>query len=329
MTNIIIKDMKVNEKTQCFLLIKSIQSKKAKNDSIYIDLTLGDGEGLEINGKIWKADKIDISQYKPGSMVKIAGLVQEYKGNKQLSIDKIRNIVDSDNIDIDAFVKKAPIESMEMYNRVINHYVEAIHNKDIKRLTLTMFQEKKDKLSYYPAAKTHHHDIKGGLLYHILTMLEVGEKISSSYTFIDTDLLFSGIILHDLSKVDEIQSNELGIVEDYTKEGKLLGHIIQGINEIDRVARELEIDNEVKLLIQHMILSHHYHPEYGSPKKPLIPEAELLHYLDIMDARMYAMNKALETIQEGQFAERNYSLEGRSMYKSMINEMEPVPDSGE
>ncbi|HAS74297.1 MAG TPA: CMP-binding protein, partial [Clostridiales bacterium UBA8960] len=106
------------------------------------------------------------------------------------------------------------------------------------------------------------------------------------------------------------------VVEGYTKEGQLLGHIIMGIKRIDRVAESLNIDPELSLLIQHMILTHHYEPEFGSPKKPLIPEGELLHYLDMIDARMYDMNKALKDTIAEQFTDPIFVLDRRKLYKS-------------
>ncbi|MPW25275.1 HD domain-containing protein [Alkalibaculum sp. M08DMB] len=312
-----IQEFNYNQKILEFFIIKKIEARTSKNESVYIDVNLADTNREEINGKIWSAVEIDLNKFKTGVMVKVSGMVQKYNNKKQLNIDKIRLVVESDEVNIEDYVEAAPTSSECMIEEV-NEYIDKISNDQIKELTRVLFNSKEEKLKYYPAAKTHHHDIKGGLLFHITTMLNLGEKISESYGFINTDLLYSGVILHDLSKVDEIISNELGIVENYSTQGKLLGHIIQGINEIDRVARELDIDDEIKLLIQHMILSHHYHPEYGSPKKPLIPEAELLHYLDIVDARMYAMNKLLSNVSEGEFSERSFSLDGRSMYKSSI-----------
>ncbi len=318
-----IQDFNFNQKIQEFFIIKNIEARAAKNESIYIDINLGDTNREEINGKIWNAADIDLNQFRTGIMVKVSGMVQKYNNRKQLNIDKIRLVQDTDGVNIEDYIQTAPTSSENMIKEVYE-YMDKIVNVQIKELTRTLFTSKEDKLKYYPAAKTHHHAVKGGLLFHITTMLNLGEKISESYEFINTDLLFSGVILHDLSKVDEIISNELGIVEDYSTQGKLLGHIIQGINEIDRVARELDIDEEIKLLIQHMILSHHYHPEYGSPKKPLIPEAELLHYLDLIDARMYAMDKVLSNVKEGEFSERSFSLEGRSLYKSSLVAKEEV-----
>ncbi|MFZ7122003.1 MAG: 3'-5' exoribonuclease YhaM family protein [Eubacteriaceae bacterium] len=320
MKDLEIKGFKFNETIEGFLFIKHIEYRKAKNDSVYIDMTLSDTFGDEVNAKIWNAKEIDSSIYKAGIVVKVSGMIQKYNNKTQLIINKIRTTKDNDEVNIEDYIESAPIDSKKMLVE-IKECIKLFENEELKKLTLTLLENKEQKLIYYPAAKTHHHNVKGGLLHHILTMLRVGQSISDNYDFINKDLLYCGVIVHDLAKVDEILSNEIGLVEDYTKEGKLLGHIIQGINEIDRVADELKIDHELKILVQHMILSHHYHPEYGSPKKPLIPEAELLHYLDIMDARMYAMNKTLCKVKEGEFAERNISLEGRSMYKSDINSL--------
>ena len=136
----------------------------------------------------------------------------------------------------------------------------------------------------------------------------------SVYEFLNSDLIYAGVILHDLAKINEMDSNELGVVNDYTLEGSLLGHITQGIKEVEIVGRELGADKTTIVLLQHMILSHHYEPEYGSPVKPMIPEAEILHYLDIIDARMYDMKRVTNETEVGQFSERLWSLENRSVY---------------
>ena len=122
-------------------------------------------------------------------------------------------------------------------------------------------------------------------------------------------------MLHDLSKIEEMESNELGVVSSYTPEGMLLGHIIQGIKTIDRVGSQLEADQETIILLQHLVLSHHYEPEFGSPKRPMIPEGEILHYLDLMDARMYDMQKALENVEPGGFSEKIWLLHNRNIYR--------------
>jgi 3'-5' exoribonuclease len=309
-----IKNMEYGQSIITFLMIKNVDLKKAKNDSLYLDMMLGDTEGIEASAKLWNADP-QMTSFKSGEVVAVDALVQKFNGRLQLRVNKIRRLKEDDEVRIEDFVESAPQAPEEMF-AYLEKAIESFENSDIKRITRHLLEKKREKLTYYPAAKTHHHAIKSGLLYHIVTMLKIAQKISPVYDFINEDLLYASVILHDLSKVDEMDSTELGIVDDYTKEGKLLGHIIQGIKEIDQAASTLGIDEEVKLLLEHMILAHHYHPEYGSPKKPLIPEAELLHYIDLIDARMYAMGKVLKDAEKGSFADKSMTLEGRHMYKS-------------
>lgn len=297
-----------------FFIIRTLDKKTSSNGKTFYDLTIVDKTG-SINTKIWDADKG--VGFAANDFVKIRGEVTVWRDIKQFKVYKIRHVADEDMVDIEDYVQSAPYKSSVMLEQVMN-YISEFKNDDIKRLTETLVNSKSEKLLYYPAAKENHHAIRGGLLYHILRMIKAGEKLLEVYTELDSDLVFSGVILHDLSKIEEMESNELGIVSDYTREGKLLGHIIQGIKEIERVGRELGIDQETSLLLQHMILSHHYYPEYGSPRFPMIPEAEILHYLDIIDARIYDMNKALNEIEPGEFTNRIWTLDNRQLYKREV-----------
>lgn len=297
-----------------FFIIRTLDKKTSSNGKTFYDLTIVDKTG-SINTKIWDADKG--VGFAANDFVKIRGEVTVWRDIKQFKVYKIRHVADEDMVDIEDYVQSAPYKSSVMLEQVMN-YISEFKNDDIKRLTETLVNSKSEKLLYYPAAKENHHAIRGGLLYHILRMIKAGEKLLEVYTELDSDLVFSGVILHDLSKIEEMESNELGIVSDYTREGKLLGHIIQGIKEIERVGRELGIDKETSLLLQHMILSHHYYPEYGSPRFPMIPEAEILHYLDIIDARIYDMNKALNEIEPGEFTNRIWTLDNRQLYKREV-----------
>ena len=152
-------------------------------------------------------------------------------------------------------------------------------------------------------------------MYHVTTMLKAGEKLLEVYDFLNKDLIYAGVILHDMAKIDEMDASELGIVKDYTIEGQLLGHIVMGAENIREAANEVKADNERSLILQHMIIAHHYEAEYGSPKKPMIPEAQMLHYLDDMDATMYDMKKAIDGTQIGTMSEPVWSLEKRKIYK--------------
>ena len=183
----------------------------------------------------------------------------------------------------------------------INTTIDAFANEDIKKLTKAIFEDKTKVLSYFPAAKSNHHALKGGLLYHTYSMLQIGKSLTPLYPFLNADLLYSGIILHD-----------------YTEEGKLLGHIVTEIVEIDQYGQKLGVSEEVLLLLKHMILSHHYEAEYGSPKKPMFPEAELLHHIDIIDARMNTMEKVQNSLEPGAFSEKIWGLDGIQLYRSKL-----------
>ena len=160
-------------------------------------------------------------------------------------------------------------------------------DQDLKKLCIKLLTDNREKLMYYPAAQKNHHAELAGLLYHMKRMLMTGERICEVYTNLNRDLLCAGVIIHDIEKLNEIMADPDGIATGYSFEGQLLGHIIQGVKTIDRLTLELGFPREKAIMLEHMILSHHYEPEFGSPKKPLFPEAEALHYLDVLDARMF------------------------------------------
>jgi len=319
MLNKKIGDFNKNDKIEGFFLIKTVDC-KVTNNSItnkYMDFNLIDSTG-EINAKLWECSNELEQMFKDNMVVKVRGVVNEYRGKLQLKIEKIRNATSEDNINIDDFVLSAPYKSEDMFDLILD-YMEKINSKDIKGITEQIILECSEKMMHYPAAKSNHHAVRGGLLYHTTTMLKAGEKLLEVYNYLNSDLLYAGIILHDIAKIYEMDSSELGIVSQYTVEGQLLGHIVLGVNLIDRAGNAIKADKEVIMLLQHMILAHHYEPEYGSPKRPMIPEAEMLHHLDIMDARMYDMQKALSDVNEGDFSDKIYSLDNVSIYKAKLN----------
>jgi len=147
-------------------------------------------------------------------------------------------------------------------------------------------------------------------------MLMTGECVCRIYTNLNRDLVCAGVIVHDIEKLNEIMAGPDGIATGYSFEGQMLGHIIQGVKTIDRLTLELGFPREKAIMLEHMILAHHYEPEFGSPKKPLFPEAEVLHYLDILDARMFDMEDALVSTEPGTFSERIWALDNRRIYKT-------------
>lgn len=310
-----IKTYEKGKVVQDYLFIKNLTAKTASNGSRYFNLILTDKAFDEIDGRMWDVSKADEEEFIPGVLVKVRASVQEYNGKLQVIIQKIRLANEGDPVRVDDFVHAAPFSTESMLGE-IKKTVGAFQNKDLKALTLGLVEDKEKALMYFPAAKRHHHALKGGLLYHTLSMLKIGMALTPLYPFLNADLLYAGIILHDLGKIDEMVSDPNGIVSDYTAEGKLLGHIITGIADLKLKGQELGTDPEVLLLLEHMLLSHHYEAEYGSPKRPMFAEAELLHHIDIIDARMNTMERIQNTLEPGTFSDNQWSLDGIQVYRS-------------
>ena len=132
---------------------------------------------------------------------------------------------------------------------------------------------------------------------------------------LNRDLLFTGVILHDFSKIEEIDSSDLGIASDYTIKGNLLGHLVMGAMEVDRRGRELGIPEEKLLLVEHMLVSHHGVPEWGACKKPEIIEAELLSHIDMIDAKMYAAVDGIKDVETGTLSPKIFAVGNVPFYK--------------
>lgn len=315
--NISISDFEPGAKIEGYYMIRAVDTKTTNsNNKKYLDFSLCDKTG-EINAKLWEVPALSEDKYKGNTVVKIKGSILSWQGALQLKIERIRNINDEDKINVEDFVQAAPLKPEFMYDDILG-YINNMEDKDIKDIVKYIFEENKEKLQYYPAAKKNHHAIRSGLLFHVMTMIHMAEKLSEIYTFLNKDLLYAGVILHDMSKIEEMNSNDFGIVDEYTVEGQLLGHITQGVKNIEVVAEKLGTNKEVSMLLQHLVLSHHYEPEYGSPVKPMIAEAEMLHYLDIVDARMYDIKKVLKDTEKGNFSERLWSLENRRIYNPKL-----------
>lgn len=296
-----------------FYLVKSASVRASSNGrSMYGDFTLLDETG-EINAKIWDvtAEK-DCPQ--TGMIVKVQGAVTEWQNRLQVRIDRFRPATLDDGVDMSALVPAAPIEPVVML-QTVEKYVGKIQDAEIRTLVEYLMDKHADRLLVWPAAVKNHHSVRGGLLYHTSTMLRMGEGMIKVYPFLRADLLYAGAVLHDLAKVVELNATNTGIATEYSLDGQLLGHIVQGILEVDRAAQALGTSKQTVTLIQHMLLAHHYEPEFGSPRRPMFPEAEALHYLDIIDARMYDMTHALENTPEGGFSERLWTLHNRQLYR--------------
>ena len=298
-----------NQMFEGFLLVKNAEQRTSSNGSKFLDMTLSDVSG-EFNGKMWDGNT---PAPKAGTVIKVRAMMNEYNGRPQLRVDKLRAVTEKDEVDMSLIVPCAP-EPAEAMDGRIRQRVAAIQDEELKRIVEFRLAEAGDALAYYPAAQKLHHAERSGLLHHTSTMLEMADKVCDVYPALDRDLLAAGVVLHDLCKLTEIVADESGVASDYSREGLLLGHLVQGVSVLMRACEQLGVREELKLMLAHMILSHHDLPEYGSPRRPMFPEAEVLHILDLLDARMFEMTYALNATAPGTFTERIWSLE-RKLYR--------------
>lgn len=314
-----IKDLQVGSKVDIFGLIEVLQEKQTSNNKAYIEMVIADNTG-KVNVKSWDTTLEDIGDIKVGNIIKIRGNVDEWQGNKQVIVIKANNgiplirlaTVEQDNINTKEFIETTPVEPKIMLKE-LRDITKEFKNEDYKKICLKFFKEYEEELLYFPGAQTIHHAVKGGLLYHIYSMVKIGTPIADYYS-LDKELLLTGIIIHDIGKIEQFDVNESGKVDDYTKEGYMLGHMIQGIKMLNELVMGLNIDEEVLLLLEHMIASHHFHEEWGAYQKPMFVEAEVLHHLDMIDSRVDLLKKATEEVDDGQMSSKNPYLR-RMFYK--------------
>ena len=306
------KDMRL----EGFLLVRSAEKRKDVKGNEYVDMNLTDRTG-EINCKIWNWDP---SAEAPGAgkVVKVRGTVQEYNGRLQLRIEKWRMATDEDPVDMNTLVPSAPRSAADMMKE-IRETLDSFTSEKLRKLTEGMLEMAGGDLKWFPAAQRMHHAERSGLLHHTTDMIRLAKAALEVYPWLNRDLLLAGVIIHDLGKIDELKSDEGGNVSDYTRDGQLLGHLVRGITNLNRVADRLDIHGETVVLLEHMLLSHHGEAEYGSPKAPMFPEAEALHWIDMMDARMNTIKGAADKTPEGAFSEKIFSLD-RRVYHPVYSE---------
>lgn len=299
--------------TEGFCLVKTVSARTDVKGSEYLDFVLADSEG-ECAGKLWNYSRAYHGTFEPDDIIKVRGTVQIWKDNEQLKIERIRHANEQDNVDMSLLIPCAPFDPQKMYDELFS-IVQNFQNEDLRRLVQYLLRENKENLLLYPAGVKLHHATRGGLLHHTLSVVKLAQKVLELYPWLNGDLLLSGAILHDIGKLEELDTGSLGLAGAYTSAGQLLGHISIGMSMVAQAAEVTLCPKETAILIEHMLLAHHGNPEYGSPKLPMIPEAEVLSVCDLMDSRLYEMQTALDAVAPGGFSERLWALDNRQIYK--------------
>ena len=313
-------DFSNNGAQDAFLMVKTADRKVTQKGMPYLDLMLCDKTG-EISAKLWDYHEEVQGVFEPGTIVKIRGTVSPYNGVDQLRIEKIRKALPSDGVDPSDFVPSADVSGEQLYSELMT-VANNMVNDEIRKVVCDIYAEYKEKLIYWPAAFRLHHAIRGGLLYHTLSIVRLAQAVCRIYPSVNPDLLIGGAMLHDIAKTDEFIVNDAGTASGYSLEGNLVGHLAKGAMIIGKACEKLGVSEETKLLLQHMVLSHHGEPEFGAAVRPMLLEAELLSELDLMDARVYELTDAIGNVAAGEYTNKMWALDNRKFYNHGRNEVD-------
>jgi 3'-5' exoribonuclease len=255
-------------------------------------MQLQDRTGV-ISAMRWNADEKLAERFAKGTYVQVQGASQLHNGILQLIVNQIASVGEEalDPADFDAG-NRVDVEALW---RKLGEMIETISNPTIRRIADGFYEDAEIAQAFClaPAGIKTHHAYPGGLLEHV----ELADRVSAHYSVLDRDLLFVGAMLHDIGKLEELRfDGELS----YSDAGQLLGHLVQGVQMLDRQVRKIadtgiEVDRAIVLRLQHIIVSHHGYLDHGSPKVPMTLEALAFHYLDEMDAKLNAALALVES----------------------------------
>jgi len=270
--------------TQTFLVSRA-QLRTASNGSYYIDMEVCDKSG-KMSGKLWKATRELFETFGPDDFVQVRGLIETYRGQRQLRVESIMPMTDS-AVNIADFLPTTDKE-IEPMLKEIKDAVASVRSQPLRALLEAFFNDAElcAKFCTAPAAVSYHHPYLGGLLEHTTSMLRVGMALLKDYDQLDGDLFVAGLILHDVGKIEEFSYDR---AFNYTDRGKLLGHLVIGADMIRDRARTIpDFPEDLLDLLLHLVLSHHGEYEYGSPRLPMTAEALAVHHVDNLDAKINA-----------------------------------------
>lgn len=287
-------------------LLADKQLRANRNAQLYLLATLRDCTGV-INGLMWNIREDEVAHINAGDYVRLRGKVQLYQGSLQLIVANIQK-ASADGLNPDDF-RPSTLKDVDRLATRLKEILRTIGNPPLKALTESFLNDSALMHDFCraPAGIKAHHAYQGGLLEHVVNILETAQRIKDLYPEINFDLLYVGIFLHDLGKIREM-GYEASLF--YTDEGQLLGHLIIAIEILTKKIAETEkstgqpFPEETALRLKHMILSHHGTYEYGSPKLPMTPEAVALHHLDNLDAKVHEFAR---TIAEDPNAQSNWT----------------------
>ena len=308
-----INNLKEGETVESVYLVREKSFDITKKGDPYIALELSDKTGM-VDCRKWDALKSLFDSFSVDDFVKVKAKVEFFRNYPQLKIDSIEK-TDDKSVDISLYLPVSDKNREKMFGDFLSE-MSSIKNPHLKVLINSIFEDKDiaEKFKTAPAASDFHHPYIGGLLEHTLACVELARLLASKYSDIDLDLLLCGTALHDIGKIEELSYKRSFY---YTDKGRLIGHIVLGVNIVSAVIDNIpEFPAELKNLILHIILSHHGEQEWGSPKRPMCFEAIILHHIDNLDAKINGFRHFVKTYNDPDSSWTKHSkMFGEFLYK--------------
>lgn len=323
-----VADLKAGKANGGLFLVQSKDVREGKTGKKYMSLSLMDSTG-EIDARMWDNVETASAVFDRDDFIRVEGETQEYQGKLQLIVHRLKKATD-DEVDLQDFLPTSKRDLGSMFTE-LQGIVAGLGNPHLKALLEAIFADSRiaEGFRIAPAAKSIHHAWLGGLCEHVLSMCEVARRVGEHYISlgypVDLDLLLCGAILHDLGKIDELS---YGRSFSYSTPGQLLGHIVIGVQIVEEKLRGIpDFPPKLRMLLEHMILSHHGQLEFGSPKLPVFMEALLLAQIDNLDSKMAVMRSSVEKDRdaEAEWTGYNPALERQILDKTTFLKDRPAP----
>jgi 3'-5' exoribonuclease len=291
MKNPSVSQLEPNQLVLGVFLVQHKEVRQKKTGEPYLSLVLSDRTG-DLEAKMWDNAQEAMGMFERDGFVRVKGMLQIFQNRPQLTIHKLQPVPESE-IDIADYLPASKRDRDEMFAE-LRGWIASMSDPYLKALLETIFADEAVALAYRtaPAAKSVHHAWIGGLIEHVLSLCDLAKFTAAHYPGVDFDLLLTGVVLHDIGKIAELNyARSFG----YSTEGQLIGHITLGIRMVEDAIRKVPgFPPTLHDLVVHMILSHHGALEFGSPKLPMFLEAMLLHQLDNLDSKMECMRAHAE-----------------------------------
>jgi len=282
MTKLFISDLQGKEEIESLFLVKIFNVMEGKDGKKYFNIILSDASG-DLESRLWNYSAEVEKNISKGTFVRVRGKLNFYQGRKQFIISSLEK-VSADSVNTEDFVMSSSQDPEVMYRKLLG-IISGLKDVYIRDLltNITSDPEISRRLKTWQAGKTIHHAYRSGLLEHILSCTELALHLSKHYR-VNENYVVAGCILHDLCKIYELTD---GVNVEYTEEGKLVGHLVKGLEIVDRYSYKIKnFPHYTKMHLKHILLAHHGEYEYGSPKVPQTSEAFLVHLIDLMDSKM-------------------------------------------